>query len=702
MAKSEGTLDWGRSTVETACPLDCPDSCSLAVTVEKGEVVTIDGSARQPTTKGYICAKVRRFGDRVYGEARLQHPAVRNGPRGSGEFKRVTWDEALDLIATRMTEIRRHHGAEAILPFSYGGSNGLLSQDTADAELFRGFGTSRLARTVCAAATGAALDGLYGKMAGVGYSHYPDAKLIVVWGANPSTTGIHLVPYIQDAQKAGATLVVIDPRRTPLARRADLHLAVRPGTDLAVALAVHAYLFEQGLADEAFLAAHTRGSQALRERAKAWPLARAAEVAGLEASQLETFTRLYGETSPAVIRCGWGLERNRNGGSAAAAILALPAVAGKFGVRGGGYTMSNSSAWKIDPTAWRDAEEPATRVINMNRLGRTLLEGGEPPIKMLFIYNCNPVATMPDQNRVLRGLQREDLFTVVFDQVMTDTAEFADVILPATTFLESYDVAKGYGSLSLQIVQPVIEAVGEARPNVQVFREIAARLGISVKGDPETDAEALLQVLQGLPEEARQQLVAGASAEPPYGPSPVQFVDVYPQTPDAKVDLCPERLDQEAPAGLYGYQTDPGDDVHPLALISPASDKTISSSLGELRKLPAILEMHPDDARARGVENEDAVRIFNERGQMECEVSVTDAVRRGTVTAPKGLWRQDTANGSTTNALAPDTLTDLGAGACFNDTRVQVVKIVRTEWERQEVSFTIGAVRGANSATVVH
>ena len=326
---------------------------------------------------------------------------------------------------------------------------------------------------------------------------YLDAKLIVVWGANPSTTGIHLVPYIQDAQKAGATLVVIDPRRTPLARRADLHLAVRPGTDLAVALAVHAYLFDQGLADEAFLAAHTRGSHALRERAHAWPLARAAEVAGIEASQLETFARLYGETSPAVIRCGWGLERNRNGGSAAAAILALPAVAGKFGVQGGGYTMSNSGAGKRDPTAWGDAEEPATRVINMNRLGRTLLEGGEPPIKMLFIYNCNPVATMPDQNRVLRGLQREDLFTVVFDQVVTDTAEFADVILPATTFLESYDVAKGYGSLSIQIVQPAIEAVGEARPNVQVFRELAARLGISVKGDPETDAEALLQVLPG-------------------------------------------------------------------------------------------------------------------------------------------------------------------------------------------------------------
>ncbi len=303
---SDDSLKWGHSTVETACPLDCPDSCSLEVTVEQGRVVKIDGSTRQPITDGYICAKVRRYGDRVYGEHRLQYPAVRSGPKGSGAFKQVDWDEALELIARRTTEIRDQWGGEAILPFSYGGSNGLLSQDTTDAELFWGLGASRLARTVCAAPTAAAAGGLYGKMAGVGYSDYPRAKLIVVWGANPSTSGIHLVPHIQNAQKAGSTLVVIDPRRTPLARRADLHLAVRPGTDLVVALALHRYLFEHGLSDDGFLAEHTRGSEKLRDRAKAWTIERAAEVAGLAVDDLETFARLYGESSPAVVRCGWG------------------------------------------------------------------------------------------------------------------------------------------------------------------------------------------------------------------------------------------------------------------------------------------------------------------------------------------------------------------------------------------------------------
>lgn len=685
---STDALSWGHSTVHTACPLDCPDSCSLEVTVGEGKIVTIDGSPRQPTTGGYICAKVRRFGERVYGDSRLAYPAVRCGPKGRAAFERATWDEALDLIATRMKETRDRSGAEAILPFSYGGSNGLLSQDTTDAELFHGFGTSRLARTVCAAPSTAAAIGLYGRMTGVGYPDYPHARLIVIWGANPSASGIHLVPYIQQAQKAGATLVVIDPRRTPLARRADLHLAVRPGTDLVVALAIHRFLFEHGFADESFLSAQTIGADALRERAEPWTMARAAETAGIDEPALESFARLYAESSPALIRCGWGLERNRNGGSAVAAVLALPAVAGKFGVRGGGYTMSNAAAWTLDPAAWRSTVEADTRIINMNHLGRVLTDPIDPPIEMLFVYNCNPVATMPDQNRVIRGLARDDLFTVVFDQVMTDTAMFADVVLPATTFLESYDVAKGYGSLSLQLVQPAIEPVGEARPNVQVFAELARRLDVPTKNGAQTDAEALLHVLQGVPERSRAQLTEGTVAIPDYGPSPIQFVDVFPRTTDGKVHLCPEALDREAPAGLYGYQPDPASDDHPLALISPSSDKTISSTLGELRG-PAVLEMHPGDARVRGLENEDIVRVFNALGQMECEISVTDAIRAGTITAPKGLWRAHTANGGTTNALCPDSLTDLGAGACFNDARVDVAKIVRAEWEGHKVSLTV-------------
>ena len=666
---------WGRSTVRTACPLDCPDSCTLEVTVEKGRIVKMDGGDANPATRNYICAKVRRFPDRVYGEDRLLYPAVRKGRKGDGTFERVSWDEALDLIASRMQEIRTAHTAEAILPFCYGGSNGLLTQDTTDSSLFRAFGTSRLARTVCAAPTGAANQGLYGKMPCVSYQDYPHARLIVLWGVNPAASGIHLVPFLKQARDAGAKLVVIDPRSTSLARQADLHLQVKPGTDLVVALAIHRYLFESGKADDRFLAHHATGVNDLRARAAEWTFERASQVSGLESTQLQQFAELYVSTAPAVVRCGWGLERNRNGGSAAAAILALPAVAGKFGVRGGGFSMSNSTAFGIKAAAWmNDTPEPATRIVNMNKLGRALTEFDAPPVQMLFVYNCNPLATMPDQNRVLAGLQREDLFTVVFEQVFTDTARYADVLLPATTFVEHYDIAKGYGPISLQLVQRVIEPVGEARPNAEVFSELAERLGV---GTAEEETDTLMRVVGKLPAQVGTELMQSGSATPPYGGAPVQFVDVYPLTEDHKIHLFPEALHQSAPAGLYGYQQDPATEQYPLALISPASEKTVSSTLGELRERAAVLHMHPADAQARGLATEDPIRVYNELGEMHCQVALDKDIRPGTVSLAKGVWRKNTYNGSTSNALCPDTLTDLGGGACFNDARVQVASLGR-------------------------
>ena len=659
--------------VDSACPLDCPDSCSLAVTVSKGRVVEIDGSTLNTPTAGYICAKVRKFGDRVYGEARLLHPAVRIGSKGQGRFRRVEWDEAIELIATRMLEVRDRWGGEAILPFSYGGSNGLLTQDTLDAILFRRFGTSRLARTVCAAPTGVAAQALYGKMPSVTYEDYPHARLIVLWGVNPSSSGIHLVPYVRDAQKAGARLIVIDPRSTPLARQADLHLAPRPGTDVAIALAIHRYLFEEGFADTAFLAEHTRGAERLRERAASWTLERAADVSGVPVAALRQLAVDYASTSPALIRCGWGLERNRNGGNAAMSILALAAVGGKFGVRGGGYSMSNSAAWNIT-RPWL-GPEPKTRIVNMNKLGRALLEYDEPPIKALFVYNCNPVVTMPDQQRVLEGMAREDLFTVVFDQVMTDTAAFADVILPATTFLEAYDFARGYGPLSLQLVRPVIDAVGESRSNPDVFGQLARRLELLDGAEPENELEMLLHMFKTLPGTVGPQIEATGRAEPPFGSRPIQFVDVLPRTFDQKVDLFPESLESEAPLGLYTYQADPATERFPLALISPASDKTISSMLGELPRPGIALLMNPVDASARGLSDADPIKVFNELGEVQCAVKIEATIREGTVSLPKGLWRKSTWNQMTSNVLVPDSLTDLGAGACFNDARVEVVKL---------------------------
>ena len=683
MSRADDEPTWGRSTVHTVCPLDCPDTCSLEVAVERGAIVSIGGSGRNPVTDGYICGKVRRFGERVYGDARLTQPLVRQGRRG-GQFSQTTWDEALQTIAARMVETRDAWGAEAVLPFSYGGSNGLLTQDTVDARLFREFGASRLARTVCALPTSTANQALYGKMPSVTYPDYRHARLIVVWGANPSSSGIHLIPHIKAAQEAGAALVVIDPRRTNLARRADVHLAPRPGTDVAVALAVHRYLFEHGRADEEFLDAHAEGTDRLRERCAEWTFDRAAEVAGLDPGLIESFAEMYADISPAVIRCGWGLERNRNGGSAALAVLALPAVGGKFGVRGGGYSMSNTAAWNLSAESWIGSPEPDTRVVNMNRLGHALLETRDPPIKMLFVYNCNPVVTMPNQNRVIEGLSREDLFTVVFDQVMTDTAKLADVVLPATTFLESYDVAQSYGSTNLQLARPVIEPVGASRPNVEVFAELAARLGLDVGAGYASDVEALLQVTAALPEEARGPLLETGIAAGVAEGAPVQFVDVHPRTPNRKVRLFPEELERESPEGIYRFRPDPATPDYPLALISPSTGKTVNSTLGELRSRVASLQMHPDDAEPRGLTDGDTARVFNALGEVLCPVARDAGIRRGAVALPKGLWRMSTLNGATANALVPDDLTDIGGGAVFNDARVQVARVVAATLQRDE------------------
>ncbi|HYO16345.1 MAG TPA: molybdopterin-dependent oxidoreductase [Thermoanaerobaculia bacterium] len=663
----------GPRTLPSACPLDCPDTCSLEVQIEDGRVVKVDGSHLNPVTDGYICAKVRRLPEHLYGPGRLLYPAMRRGRKGEATFERISWDEALDLAAEKMREARERWGGESILPFSYGGSNGLLTQDTTDARLFWRLGASRLDRAVCAAATGRATAALYGKMAGVAFPDYVHARLIVLWGANPSTSGIHLVPIVQEAQRRGARLVVVDPRRTPLAKKADLHLAVRPGGDLPLALAVIRWLFEEGRADLAFLSAHATGVDELRRRALPWTLDRAAEASGVPAAEIETFARLYADSSPAVVRSGWGLERNRNGGSAVAAVVALPAVGGKFGVRGGGYTMSNSNVWTIDWDAAIREAEPSTRMINMNRLGEALLEADDPPVRVLFNYNCNPLATMPDQEKVRRGLAREDLFTIVLDKVWTDTARWANLVLPATSFLEHPEMIRGYGSYIFYDTDSVVPAAGEARSNTRVFADLCRRLGLHRPGEPETARELASALLNG-GGRIRSELDERGIATPDCGPAPVQFVDVFPGTPDGKVHLAPADLDAEAPRGLYGWQEDPATERFPLALISPAINRTISSTLGELYRDQVSLEIHPADAAARGIGPGDTVRIWNQLGEVRVKARLNPDLKPGVVFLPKGLWSHNTLSGSTANALVPDTLTDIGQGACFNDARVEVEK----------------------------
>ncbi len=657
----------------SACPLDCPDACSLEVRVVDGRVVKVDGDHRNPVTQGYICAKVRRTPEHLYGPDRLLYPARRVGPKGEGRFERISWDAALDLAAGRMREARERFGGESILPFFYGGSNGLLTQDTTDARLFHRLGASQLARTVCAAPSGRAATGLYGKMAGVAYQDFPHARLIVLWGANPSASGIHLVPFVQEAQKAGARLVVIDPRRTPLAKKADLHLAPRPGTDLALALAAIRWFFAEGRADLDFLGRHATGAGELRRRATPWTFERAAEVTGIAAGEIEGFVRLYAESSPALIRTGWGMERNRNGGSAVAAVLALPAVAGKFGVRGGGYTMSNSGVWGIDQAPAVAEPPPPTRTVNMNLLGKTLL-AAEPPVEVLFVYNCNPLATIPNQEEVRRGLAREDLFTVVFEQVWTDTARWADLVLPATHFLEHSELVRGYGSYLLQRSGPVAAPAGEARSNPEVFAALIARLGLAKPGDPETAGELDSALFRRF-DRIRGELERDGAALPDCGNAPVQFADAFPLTPDRKIHLVPEALDRESGHGLYTFLDDPGDERHPLALISPSTSRRLNSTLGQLEKGQVAVEIHPRDAEARGIAGGDAVRVWNDLGEVRVAARLNPDLRPGVVYLPKGLWSHNTLSGTTANALAPDTLTDIGQGACFNDARVEIDKI---------------------------
>jgi anaerobic selenocysteine-containing dehydrogenase len=663
---------------QSACPLDCPDLCGLTVTVEDGRVTAVDGDRRGPLTDGFICGKVRKIADHLYGDDRVLAPLVRTGPKGAGQWRTASWDEALDLVAARLAAIRRASGGEAILPYHYGGSNGWLTEGALATRLFRRLGASICERTLCAAATTAAARGLYGTMPGVALEDYEHARLIVLWGVNPSATGIHLVPVIERARAAGAKLVVVDPRRTPLARRADLHLAPRPGTDLPVALAAIHAAFARGHADRAFLERHATGASELERRAARWTIAEAALVAGLDAGLLDRFVELYAASAPAVIRVGWGLERNRNGGSAVAAVLALPAVYGKLGVRGGGYTMSNGDArWTVSAEAAIGEPAPATRSVNMSDLPGALRELRDPPIECVFIYNCNPVATAPDQRGVIEQLSREDLFVVVHEQVMTDTARLADVVLPATAFLEHRDLRRGYGTMRMYDSPAVAAPPGEARSNNQLFGALLERLGLVRPDDAMTDDALVARTFAASPRggELAAQLAAAAVAAPPDGPRPIPFVDAFPGTADGKIHLVSAALDREAPDGLYTYRADPATAEFPLALISPALSTQISSTFGQLRKAPAALEMAPADAAARSIADGDRVRIWNALGEVRCRVRIAPDVRPGVCVLPKGLWRKHTENGLTANALIPATFADLGGQATYNDARVEVAKL---------------------------
>lgn len=658
-------------TLRSYCVLDCPDTCALDVQVVDGKVVAIDG-ADDAATGGYICSKVRRFDRRLNHPDRIATPLRRRGAKGEGGFEPISWTAALDEIAERMRRVREEHGGEAILPYHYGGSNGLLTDGVLDDLLFARLGASRLEKTICAAPSTAVASGMYGKMPGVAFEDFPQARCILIWGANPKASNIHLVPYLREAKRRGAFIAVVDPRRNFADTEVDLHIPVYPGADLAIAMAMIRHWDRAGCLDHAFLEAYATGLETLLEAASHWTFERAAEASRLEdASAIRRLADVYAQSEPALIRAGWGTERNRNGGQALAAILAMPALLGKFGVRGGGYTLSNSGFVSYDASSVIGSVPWRTRSVNMTRLGAALTGDLDPPLRLLFVYNCNPAVTVPDQERVLQGLRRDDLFTVVHEQVMTDTALYADIVLPAPTFLEQHDVRRGYGTYRIAGVGPIVSPAGESRSNNWVFSQLARRLGFEDEAFRKDDQDLAGQVSGAV--RTVMNGFDGASLGPGDQVTldgPVQFETVSPQTPDGKIHFIFRAL------GDRPYQWERGVlEEFPLALISPGNSKMVSSTLGEFNYPLLRAAMHPQDAAPRGLVDGQQARVFNALGEVRCRIQVTEKVRPGVVSMPKGAWMKSSANARTSTALCPDTLNKVGAGACFNDARVEVERL---------------------------
>ena len=658
--------------------MDCPDTCSLEVHTSNGSIDKIGGNHLNPVTAGFICSKVANFGKRVFHKDRLLHPLKRKGPKGQGSFEQISWDEAIDTVAGRLKATVDSHGGEAVLPYNYGGSNGFMTDSSIDDYFFARLGASRISKTLCAAPTTAVATAMYGKMAGVSFEDYPLSKFIAIWGANPKASNIHLVPYLKAAKKQGAFIAVIDPRRNFSTGEIDLHLPVVPGTDLILALGIIRYWASNNLLDKTFMQNRATNADPLLRAAEEWTLTRTAEVCGVKSDQIQQFAEKYAELNPAVLRCGWGLERNINGGQAAAAVLAMPALLGKFGVRGGGYTMSNSGVTKLDTKKLFGDFEWNTRQLNMSRLGEILLEEASPPIQAVVVYNCNPVVTAPDQNRVVDGFCRDDLFTVVIEQVMTDTANYADIVLPATTFLEHWDVKKAYGSYIVGGTKPVIERCGEARPNVEIFSALGRAMGWNDQAfqmEEEDLAAAIvdnLTIPQGRVDPQRIQ--GGNMHLLTFGDhrGPVQFETVVPGTQDGLVDLCPDVLGNEP----YKFiEMKSGN--YPLRLISPANTKMISSTMGEYNYAKLVLRMNVADASQRNLNDGQEVRIYNQLGEVVCHMRIDNDVRPGVVVMPKGAWRKSSRNGKTSTALCPSHTNIVGGGACFNDALVEVARVAQ-------------------------
>jgi anaerobic selenocysteine-containing dehydrogenase len=669
----------------------------MSVTVEGERAVDLRGDPDHPFTRGFLCAKVNRYLERVYSPDRLLHPMRRAGAKGEGRFERISWDEALDEIARRLRGVIESHGAEAILPYSYAGNMGLLGYGSMDRRLFNALGASQLERTICSSAGGAGLKVTVGASKGFDPEAIVNARLIVAWGANVVSSNVHLWPLIEEARRRGARLVAIDPYRSRTAERADQHLAPLPGTDAALALGIMHVVFRDGLEDGDYLERHTLGAAELRRRVAEWTPEKTARATGLSPEAVESLGREYGSEPRSAIRVNYGLNRHAGGGTAVRTIACLPALTGAWRHPGCGVLLSTSGNFPLAPRALErpDLIPEGTRSINMSQLGRVLTDRSlEPRVMALFVYNSNPAAVAPEQERVLEGLRREDLFTVVHEQFQTDTADYADVLLPATTTLEGYDIYRAYGHLYLSLSRPAIPPVGEARSNTDLFRALAARLGLDdpcFRDDDETLARQALDWsdprLEGV---SFERLVRETSVRlaVPAPDSHAPFAEGGFSTPSGKCELLAPGLEAQGLDPLAGYVPPRESPLtapelakrYPLAFISPPAHHFLNSTFSAQpvfvrRESEASVTLHPADAATRGIRAGDLVRVFNDRGEFQATARVSDAARAGVAVGLSIWWPKMCPGGRNANAVTSQELTDLGAGATFYDALVEVARV---------------------------
>lgn len=646
----------------SVCALDCPDCCAILVETEKGRATRLKGDPAHPVTQGFLCAKVARYLEREYHPDRLLHPLRRTGAKGEARFERISWDEALDEIAARLKSVSDEFGAESVLPYSYGGTLGFLQGGSMDRRFFHRLGASRLDRTICAAAGGAGLMEAYGRRMGTAPEDFVHARYILAWGANILATNVHLWPFIVEARRRGARFVVIDPVRTKTASLADWHLAPYPGSDLALALGLIHVLYEEGLAQT------LDGDESLRARAAEYPPETASRLTGIAAEDIRRLAREYATTRPAVIRLNYGVQRSERGGRAVRAISLLPALIGAWQERGGGFQLTTSGAFQVNRAALERPDlGPPARTVNMTLLGRALTELDQPPVKALVVYNSNPAAIAPNQAAVRAGLEREDLFTVVIDHFLNDTARYADIVLPATTFLEHTDLYFAYGHYYIQLARPAVPAPGQCRPNTEIFRLLAQRMGFGDACFHDSDDDLVRQAL-----DTDSPYLEGITIE---RLERERFIRLnVPELPmaDARPNLDGGPLAYEPP--VESRLGAAHDGRYRLELVSSKAHDGLNSSFGMLRHAQAetaVLEMHPEDAAARGIRDGMAVEVFNGRGSVRYTARVGDRVRPGVVWAASGRW-PSLAGGANVNLLIADRLTDIGGGPTFYNCLVEV------------------------------